>query len=412
MSDERLQRQATTVAGALYGGGAVWVTLSLVVPSWPDLESVPLILVGVAVAYVVAGWCLLEGRRGGLSFPVLVALNFGGTAVASLVVYGGGAGASGVYGGFYGYVAAFAFFYFATPLAVGSLAFCGLSYGIVLGVLDLAGAPAQWVTVIGIAGGGAGLIGVLGRRARDVVDRERAAVERLRELDEMKSLFVQAVSHELRTPLAGVIGCAATLERYDTQLSDDKRRELVSRLMASGQKLDRLLVDLLDLERLGRSTEETARTVVDLGALAHRVVGQLDIDTHPIEVEANEVRVEIEAVKVERILSNLVLNAVKHTAPGTPIRVLVQSSHDRGALLVVEDEGPGVDESLKSEIFQPFRQGLASATMAQPGTGIGLSLVDRFARLHGGRVWVEDRDGGGARFVVRLPAETTLSASS
>jgi signal transduction histidine kinase len=109
----------------------------------------------------------------------------------------------------------------------------------------------------------------------------------------------------------------------------------------------------------------------------------------------------VDAGTIERIVDNLVVNAVKHTPPTTAIHVRVERC-DGGAMLSVEDEGPGVPDEVKAVIFQPFRQGAG----VQSGVGIGLSLVAKFAALHGGRAWVEDRAGGGSAFRVFLPGET------
>jgi two-component system, OmpR family, sensor histidine kinase MtrB len=104
---------------------------------------------------------------------------------------------------------------------------------------------------------------------------------------------------------------------------------------------------------------------------------------------------------VERIVENLVVNAARHTTAGATIWVRVQPQ-DGGVLLLVEDEGPGVPAELWEQIFQPFHKGRNIADHA-PGSGIGLALVARFAELHGGRAWVQDRPGGGASFRVFLP---------
>jgi signal transduction histidine kinase len=118
-------------------------------------------------------------------------------------------------------------------------------------------------------------------------------------------------------------------------------------------------------------------------------------------VTAPTVRIAVDAPKVERIVENLVVNAARHTPAGTTIWVRVQPRRD-GVLLVVEDEGPGVPAHLREQIFQPFRKGRNVADHA-PGSGIGLALVARFAGLHGGRAWAQDRPGGGASFRVFLP---------
>lgn len=120
---------------------------------------------------------------------------------------------------------------------------------------------------------------------------------------------------------------------------------------------------------------------------------------HPVDVVADEVLVDLDRAKVERVLENLLVNAGRHTPTGTPIHVRAIAVTD-GVVIEVEDEGPGVPESLRDVVFDPFRQG---SRPGGRGVGIGLSLVRRFARLHGGDAEVADRPGGGARFVVSIP---------
>jgi PAS domain S-box-containing protein len=235
---------------------------------------------------------------------------------------------------------------------------------------------------------------------REAYDRERQAAERLRSLDEMKNAFLSAVSHELRTPLSAVIGYARTLQQEEVNLPREERRDMFDRLVANAQKLSRLLSDLLDLDRLARGIMEPRRQVVDVGALARRVIEEADLRDRPLQLTADEAPAFVDPSHVERIMENLLVNAAKHTPPGTAVRLTV-TSHPKAVEISVEDQGEGVPDALKDTVFRPFERGEENGHA--PGTGIGLSLVARFAELHGGRAWVEDRPGGGARFRVSLP---------
>jgi PAS domain S-box-containing protein len=236
---------------------------------------------------------------------------------------------------------------------------------------------------------------------RESERREHDAAQRLRALDDMKNTFLTAVSHELRSPLTSILGLSLTLERTDG-LAPEVRQELVGRLSANAQKLDRLLKDLLDIDRLHRGIVEPKLRACDLGALVRGTVEAMEIaaDRHLV-VRADPVEIEIDAAKVERIVENLITNAVRHAPLDGTIWLRVEEVED-GAMLTVEDDGPGVPLELRGSIFEPFRQGPLRGSHSA-GTGIGLSLVQRFAELHGGRAWVQERDGGGASFRVFLP---------
>jgi signal transduction histidine kinase len=122
-----------------------------------------------------------------------------------------------------------------------------------------------------------------------------------------------------------------------------------------------------------------------------------------VVAEADAVVIAVDPAKVERIVENLLMNAARHTAPDRRIWLKV-TARDGGVAIAVEDDGPGVPAEIRGAIFEPFRQGPTASPHA-PGTGIGLSLVARFAQLHGGRAWVGEREGGGAAFHVFLPGQ-------
>jgi PAS domain S-box-containing protein len=237
---------------------------------------------------------------------------------------------------------------------------------------------------------------------RESEQRERDAAERLRALDEMKNTFLAAVSHELRSPLTSILGLSLTLER-SPDMGDLDRNDLLERLSSNARKLDRLLKDLLDIDRLNRGIVEPAYRTADVGALARRAVESLEaLHARTVVIDAQPLVLTVDPPKIERIVENLAMNAARHTDEDRTIWVRVHP-HDGGALLSVEDDGPGVPPELRDVIFEPFRQG-PTASPHSPGTGIGLSLVTRFAQLHGGRAWVDGREGGGAAFRVFIPA--------
>lgn len=245
------------------------------------------------------------------------------------------------------------------------------------------------------------------RRAEEAfqraIDSERLSVERLRELDLMKNTFLTAVSHDLRTPLAAVLGSALTLQRLRATLSDDDQIQLIDAVASNAERLKRMLEDLLDLGRLTRGVLEPVRSPTDLGELVRRMVDDSDaVADHVVHVEVEPMIVDIDALKVERILDNLLANARRHTPPGTDIWVSARMVAD-GVLIAVDDAGPGVCGADQQDIFEPFKQ-LRRRTdhTTSVGVGIGLALVAKFAELHGGRAWVQDRPGGGASFRVFL----------
>ena len=250
------------------------------------------------------------------------------------------------------------------------------------------------------------------RRAGELEDAlvtERAASEALRRLDELKNTFLQAVSHDLRTPLAAILGLAVTLEREDVELSGEEARALAARISANARKLDRIVNDLLDLDRIGRGIVQPNLVEIDIGELVERIVAESDaVRVRTVSVAAEHVLAEVDPPKVERIVENLLANTGRHTPPTVRVWVRVRREDD-GVTILVEDDGPGVAPEVRDSIFEPFNRGEATPERGA-GVGIGLALVARFAGLHGGRAWVEDRDGGGASFRVWLPTHVRAEA--
>ncbi len=231
--------------------------------------------------------------------------------------------------------------------------------------------------------------------------REQAHVERLQALNETKNTLLHAVSHDLRNPLTAIMGAASTLSRAGHALSEEDAEALLQGLSANARKMNRLIRDLLDLDRLDRGAVEPARLLTDLVEVARQAVEECDsLEGRIVHVGGDPLVLAADPGQVERIVENLVLNAARHTPAGTPVWVYIRP-HEDGALICVDDAGPGVPPENRKTIFEPFRQGSSQTGV---GVGIGLSLVLHFAHLHGGDAWVEDRAGGGASFRVFLPA--------
>jgi len=237
------------------------------------------------------------------------------------------------------------------------------------------------------------------------LDREAAVTTGLRELNEVKDTLLHAVSHDLKGPLAGILGSAQTLRRAEQiGLTDEERATMLDMIEQGAKKMNRLVDDLLDLDRLDRGHIQPERTPTDVGELARKIARELPgMESHPIRVEADPILVDVDAGKVERVIENLLVNARRHTPAGTAVHIRVHG-RSNGVVLVVEDEGTGIPDDLKDALFEPFRQGAGAGGR---GVGIGLSLVRKFAELHGGTAHVEDGEHGGARFVITLPGDVT-----
>jgi PAS domain S-box-containing protein len=228
--------------------------------------------------------------------------------------------------------------------------------------------------------------------AQDVTETKR--------LHELRENILATVSHELRTPLTSIIGFAQTLRERGTDLDEATRAEMVRNLVEQANRLQNLLSDLLDLDRMRHGLLPPSFRPTDVGALVANVAARQAEQGRQIGVHAEQVVADVDAAKVERIVENLLANAIKHTPPGTDVVARVE--RDAGFVMIaIDDRGRGVQEEERKAVFELFNRGYSPDVV--PGAGIGLSLVAQFAAVHGGRAWIEDHPGGGASFRVRLP---------
>jgi signal transduction histidine kinase len=252
------------------------------------------------------------------------------------------------------------------------------------------------------------LVVVVARQFLSVLESKSMTIEQMHSIDEMKDGILHAVSHELRTPLTVIKGFAEMIRSNET-ISREQTVDLLDRLLRNCDRLEEFLTGLLDLERLNRGVLEPARRRTDVGGSFLHARELIYAPNHTIRINVTGVWAMIDPAQTERIVENLLVNGVRHTPPGTTIVAEAQRV-DGGVLITVTDDGKGVPSALKEEIFHPFTQGPDSGDMGNgKGTGIGLALVSKFAQLHGGRAWVEDAPGSGAKFCVFLADDMPAS---
>lgn len=238
------------------------------------------------------------------------------------------------------------------------------------------------------------------------LDNERMVAERLREVERERQAFLTAISHRARHPMTALAGFAQLLQSGRV-VEEAARQAIYDRLVANTQRLSELIEAATTADELSRRANALRRRPVDLDDLVRELASEFwDLD-HP-----NDTTVSLETAGRGLVFADrerlavavraLYHNAVKHTPVGTRVWVRVEQ-HPHGRLLVVEDDGPGVPDMLKSAIFDRLTHGETGHSHPDPGLGLGLFLVDQIARAHDGRAWVEDREGGGASFRVLLP---------
>jgi len=240
------------------------------------------------------------------------------------------------------------------------------------------------------------------------IDRERLAgeafeAEALRRADVIKTALLRAVSHDLRTPLMAISTSAGALARPDLAIDEADRAELLATILAASERLDHLVGNLLDLSRLQAGAARPEQELLELEELVVSSLDELGAAASTVELSFPELRhaVRVDAHQIQRVLVNLVENALKYSPSTEPVRIQVAGNASE-ALVRVIDHGPGIPFEERERIFEPFQRG--SRGDEAPGAGLGLAIARGFAEANGGRIWVESRSQQGATFVLALPA--------
>lgn len=229
----------------------------------------------------------------------------------------------------------------------------------------------------------------------DMADAIQARIQR-------ETRFASDVSHELRSPITALTAGVEVLDARRAEMPE-RAQQALDVVVNQVRRFDQLVLDLLELSRLDAGSTDLHREELVLSDIVSRVAKRYGFEDVPMSVSAGGHRpIQVDKRRLERIVANLLDNARQHG--GGPVRIHIESGTDEGGAilkLAVEDSGPGVAMSERTRIFERFARG--TAARQRIGTGLGLALVAEHARAHGGEAWVEDRPGGGARFVVSFP---------
>jgi signal transduction histidine kinase len=270
----------------------------------------------------------------------------------------------------------------------------------ILGVPLLVGGDAIGVLHVGslahrrFTGGDVELLQLVAERVAIAIQRAQLH-EEMTQLDQLKLNFVAIASHELRTPAASVYGALATL--VGRELPEETRNELLQTAYEQADRLRRLLEQLLDLSRLDARAIPVAPRPLVLRSVLGEIVAAEASGEPPVRLDVPpDLAGVADPLVLERVVSNLLLNAVRHGAP--PIRVTAEQ-RDRHLRVSVEDAGGGVPEELRARLFERFARGDAGR-----GSGLGLAIARAYALAHGGDLIYHPGEHG-ARFELILPQD-------
>jgi signal transduction histidine kinase len=226
-------------------------------------------------------------------------------------------------------------------------------------------------------------------------------VDQLQERIEREARFTSDVNHELRSPLTTLANSLSVLEARRDELPP-KALQALDLLGAEVRRFRRLVDELLEISRFEASASDLSRDEVTIGSLVEHTVHGTGSDV-PIQLAPGIAaqHISVDKRRFERIFANLFENAQRYAGGAT---LLAVEDHGEFVRFVVEDNGPGIAPEERQRIFERFSRGTTGRRRGLgDGTGLGLAIVLQHVHQHGGRVWVEDRPGGGARFIVELP---------
>jgi two-component system sensor histidine kinase KdpD len=236
--------------------------------------------------------------------------------------------------------------------------------------------------------------------------RESLQIEVMQKTDALRAALLSSISHDLRTPLASIKASASSLLQEDVQWNDEERRSFALAIEREADRLNRLVANLLDMSRIEGGALKPEKEWYPIDELIHDVLGRMQtilldrvVQTHlPDELPP----VQLDYLQIEQVLTNLIENAVRYTPSDSPIDL---SAYIEGEQMVISvaDRGPGIPPADLERVFDKFYRVLGRTAERPTGSGLGLAVCRGLVEAHGGHIWAENREGGGAVFRFTLP---------
>lgn len=233
------------------------------------------------------------------------------------------------------------------------------------------------------------------------------ALEKEKELNELKSRFVSTASHEFRTPLSSILSSAALIERYNTTETNDKRLKHIYRIKSSVNNLTRILNDFLSLSKLEEGKIENKNSLFDLKQVTRAVIDEVEVAAKQGQQidyvhESKHMMLSSNLQSVKNVMINLISNAIKYSSEGDLIQIRTKIE-DNWAVITVKDEGIGIPKEQQSLLFNRFFRA-DNATTIQ-GTGLGLHIVKKYLEGLKGNIEFESEENIGTTFIISIPTQ-------
>ena len=243
---------------------------------------------------------------------------------------------------------------------------------------------------------------------RGRLQRESISNKVLQQTDALRAALLSSVSHDLRTPLTTIKTAASSLQQTEVQLDEDVRNHFAQAIERESDRLNRLVENLLDMSRIEGGALRPKKVWYPLDEIIYNVLGRMQplLEERIVEklIPEHLPPVEMDYVQIGQVVTNLLENAIRYTPTGSPITICLQVQEEQ-LQVSVADRGAGVPFMERERIFDKFYRVHREprAADADRGSGLGLAVSKGVIEAHNGRIWVEERAGGGAVFCFTLP---------